>query len=594
MSKKLNIKSYGFGASSSRLKASSLNSIVLSIFPKKHALTTFYFLLFTSYFLLGTLSSQAQVATEIDTTQIRIGEQINYKINVKADSTALVVFPEGQTFLPLEAVEASAIDTTKKEAQFLLSRVYKLTQFDSGRYTIPRQKIIINETPFFTDSLKVQVNTIEVDTTKQKLYDIKPIIEVDKPSSYWWLYVLIALLCIALVAFLLYWFIWRQKPLTEEEEIALLPPYERAKIALQKLDDQKHLQREEIKAYYSELTLVIRKYLDEKVYDHALESTTDELISRLQLLKDGNQIALEKETIHNLETILKRADLVKFAKSKPDIALAEIDKITIDKELDNVKDSLPEPSEEEKLLDKQYKEAQERKKKRRKIILTVVISVVVLIATFIGFGLKYGFGYVKDTLIGHESKELLEGKWVKSAYGFPPIYIETPRVLKREAVELPEELKDKAETTVFSYGSLIERFYVITSTRVYKIPEPDDNTDNENNTIDIAVVIDANLKSWEASGVKDIITKNEQFITPNAAEGLKTFGTAKFPELSPGSFYEGNYTIFSFTAENIMQQIILVWRVDDDYADDIIKRITDSIELKSDEQVEAEEQQNAQ
>ena len=52
---------------------------------------------------------------EIDTTKIRIGEQINYKINVETDSTSLVVFPEGQTFLPLESVEALKIDTTKKD-----------------------------------------------------------------------------------------------------------------------------------------------------------------------------------------------------------------------------------------------------------------------------------------------------------------------------------------------------------------------------------------------------------------------------------------------------------------------------------------------
>ncbi len=121
------------------------------------------------FFFLGSLFSFAQVSTEIDTTKIRVGEQINYKIKVEADSLALVVFPEGQTFMPLENVEALKIDTTKREAKFLLSRIYKLTQFDSGVYTIPRQKIIIGDQPFFTDSLKVDVNTIVVDTTKQKL-----------------------------------------------------------------------------------------------------------------------------------------------------------------------------------------------------------------------------------------------------------------------------------------------------------------------------------------------------------------------------------------------------------------------------------------
>ena len=101
------------------------------------------------------------------------------------------------------------------------------------------------------------------------------------------------------------------------------------------------------------MTFIIRKYLDEKLYDRALESTTDELISRLNLLKDGNQIELSKEDIRNIETILKRADLVKFAKGTPDVALAAIDRNTIDLEIDHVKEALPEPTQEEKLLNKQ-------------------------------------------------------------------------------------------------------------------------------------------------------------------------------------------------------------------------------------------------
>ena len=64
---------------------------------------------------------------------------------------------------------------------------------------------------------------------------------------------------------------------------------------------------------------------------------------------------------------MKRADLVKFAKSAPDIELAKIDRNTIDIEIDQVKEALPEPTEEEKLLDEQYREEQERKKKRKKI-----------------------------------------------------------------------------------------------------------------------------------------------------------------------------------------------------------------------------------
>lgn len=541
-------------------------------------------LVLSGLMILFTSFSFGQVSSKVDTTQIRIGEQINYKINVETDSSALVVFPEGQTFLPLEAVEALNIDTTKNNAKILLSRIYKLTQFDSGVYTIPRQKIIIGDKPFFTDSLKVMVNPIEVDTTKQGLYDIKPIIEVDKTGGNWWKYLLITLLLIGLVAFLLYWFIWRKKPLTEEEEIALLPPYDRAKIAIRKLDQSQFLLKSEIKKYYSELTLIIRKYLDEKVYDRAMESTTDELILRLQLLKDGNQIPLKKDTINNLQSILKRADLVKFAKSKPDTALAEMDRDIIDKEIDNVKASLPEPSEEEKILDKQYKEAQERKKKRRKVILTVAISLFLIIATIVGFGIKYGFGYVKDTIIGHESKELLEGNWVESAYGFPPVWIETPRVLKRVDSPLPEEAKEQMSMTTFVYGTMLDIFSVAINTTTLNVPKQKPQTkETENPTFDLFKVSEESIKGFESKGARDILVKRDQFITPNAAEGLKTFGTFNIVIPNTNNVVNAEYALFSFSNENVLQQIIITWPDNDEYADEMVQRIIDSIELKPDE-----------
>ena len=295
------------------------------------------YLVLSLFFVLCAAVSYSQVTSSVDSTSIKIGEQITFKIEVESDTTDVVLFPEGQTFLPLEVIESYKIDTTKKDAKYFLIKEYGLTQFDSGAYTIPRQKITIGDKSFFTDSLKVEVNAVEVDTTKQKLYDIKPIIEVDKSLGDWWKYLLIGLLILGLIAFLVYWFVWREKPLTEEEKIAQLPPYERAKLALKELDNSHYLEHDEIKSYYSELTLIIRKYLDEKVYDHSLESTTNELIDRLRLLKDGNQIDLDQNTIKNIETIFRRADLVKFAKSKPDIELAKLDRNTIDLEIDHVK-----------------------------------------------------------------------------------------------------------------------------------------------------------------------------------------------------------------------------------------------------------------
>jgi hypothetical protein len=535
------------------------------------------------FFALYSFVSFAQVTSSVDSTAIKIGEQITYKIQVEVDTTSLVVFPEGQTFQPLEMIESYKIDTTKHNDKYNLIKRYGLTQFDSGVYTIPRQKIVVGSQTIFTDSIKVEVNTIAVDTTKQPLYNIKPIIEVNKSPSKWWLYVLITLLILGAVGFLLYWFIWREKPLTEEEKVALLPPYERAKLALQELDKTSYLENEEIKDYYSELTGIIRKYLDEKVYDHALESTTEELINRLLLLKEGNQIDLSKEDITNIDSILRRADLVKFAKSKPDIALAQMDRNTIDVEIDHVKEALPEPTEEELLADIKYQEELAQKQKRRKIIITVVVSVLLLIGTFVGFSIHYGFDYVKDSILGHPSKELLETKdWVTSEYGAPGITITTPKVLERKTVDLPEELKGKVQITMFGYGSLLGQFSIVVSTSKFASTEPPGPGGEEKkaeNKIDLTQAAEGSLKNLEKNGIKNLITRNEQFITPNGQEGLKTYGTADFPILGQDKLVKGNYILLGFTTQNILQQVVISWRDEDIYSDEIVERILNSIEL---------------
>lgn len=546
---------------------------------------SFRFVFFCICFLWHSIGASAQkIDAQIDSLSIKIGQELSYKIEVEVDTSSLVVFPEGQTFLPLEMIESYQVIATKMKDRFRLVKEYGLTQFDSGTYTIPRQKVVIGDYEFFTDSLQVDVNNIVVDTTKQGLYDIKPIVQVSKSPSNWGLYFLVVLMLLGLVVFLLYWFIWKSKPLTEEEKAALLPPYERAKLALKVLDDSSYLQNNEIKAYYSDLTQIIRTYLDEKVYDRALESTTDQLINRIKLLREGNKIDLSKEDIKNIETILKRADLVKFAKSKPDIALAQLDRNTIDTELDQVRQALPEPTEEELLADLKFQEALAEKRKKRRTVITVVSSLLLLVAVYVGLSLYFGFTYVNDTIVGNQSKQLLEAKeWVTSEYGAPGVTMTTPKTLVRDSSLVSEELDNQKKVVTFKYGNLNTTFEIEVRSSKFNPNASQNqqlNSDEEStNSIDLLATVEEQLKHFESSGVQNIITKNEQFITPNGQEGLKTFGTADFKIENTDQRVKANYIILGFTTDYLLQQVILKWKKEDSYSDDIVERIMGSIEL---------------
>jgi hypothetical protein len=136
----------------------------------------------------------------------------------------------------------------------------------------------------------------------------------------------------------------------------------------------------------------------------------------------------------------------------------------------------------------------------------------------------------------------------------------------------------QVKMTMFSYGDLDSDMNILVSTAKYK--DLGENAEGEPNTIDLNLAVEGNLKNFENNGARNLIVKREQFITPNAAEGLKAFGTAQFPTDKEGEFREGEYVILAFTAENVLQQIVLVWNNQNEYTNQTIDRIIESIELK--------------
>jgi hypothetical protein len=265
------------------------------------------------FFVVGFVgfSQENPVSLQVDTTSIRIGEQIEYKISV--NETANVVFPKLQldSLKKVEVVEELSTDTLKN----LLEKRYLLTSFDSGVYVIPQQIVLINNKKFLTDSLMVNVATVKVDTTKQKMFGIKAIQREPKTFDdykhlFWWLIPIFLILAIIL------YFVFRKKKEKAAPKVYVAPIQE-ALQRLKELDEKDLLKRNEIKIYYSELTDIVRTYIEKDIKIPALESTTNELIETIQDFNASSKLGISKETISQLKEVLQSADLVKFAKSAP-------------------------------------------------------------------------------------------------------------------------------------------------------------------------------------------------------------------------------------------------------------------------------------
>ncbi|MDG1697407.1 MAG: hypothetical protein P8H93_00630 [Polaribacter sp.] len=268
----------------------------------------FYLLLFIS--TIG-FTQNPTIKAEIDTTNIRIGEQFNLQISV--DEIQNVILPKLE-LKGLEIIDSTKIDTLKNS----LIRKYILTGFDSGSFYIPQQQIFIKNQAFLTDSLLVNVATIAVDTTKVKKFPIKSIKSEPYTFDDFRIYIYLLIAALAIISFWIYWFVVRkQKENEEEATYKTLPPYEEAIYKLNELDEKLLWQNNKIKEYYSELTEIIRGYIERELKVPALENTTDEVLDMLKDFTDSETIQTSKETLKKLKELLREADLVKFAKSKP-------------------------------------------------------------------------------------------------------------------------------------------------------------------------------------------------------------------------------------------------------------------------------------
>nr|WP_294927650.1 hypothetical protein [uncultured Flavobacterium sp.] len=533
----------------------------------------FLFLLTSAVF-----AQQKQIETSVDTTKNKIGAEFKLTLKTVVSSKSKVIFPNLKNIGALEVIQSYPVDTVKKDDTYELIKKYGLTQFDSGRYTIPSIKILIDKKPFLTDSIHIEVANVKVDTLQQKMYDIKDITIVENGIGDWWKYVLALVIILGTGAFV-YWFIKKRQQKKIEEEV-YKTPIEKATSLLNNLEKKELWQKGEIKEYYSELTDIARNYIEEAIHIPAMESTTSELIQGLKSASTKKKMSLTPETVENLERVLRQADLVKFAKSKPlEFEITE-DRNKIQKAILTLDNAIPTEvsvEEEDQLLNEAQKQKQiklQLKKKRNKRIAIAAATVVFLLTAITTyFIVTKGFNYVKDNLIGHPTKELLEGEWVKSEYGNPGVLVETPRVLKRLDTQkaLPKEAMALIkEMQLFGYGSLLDNFYITVSTAKFKNPTE----------IDLSKALEGNLKIIEAQGARNMITKQEDFETKEGITGIKGYGTFTLVNDNLNTSTKLYYEVLMFKQDGGLQQIAIFHEEGDTYANDISDRILNSVELK--------------
>jgi hypothetical protein len=285
-----------------------------------------YHLLTTGFSMLWMLVAGQHVAgfvnVEPAADSIKLGSQTKVLFSVTSPAGYLWQWPEISEKITdkVEIVSQTGIDTIRQRQSdlMLLRKEATVTSFDTGFHAVPP----------FTFKYKTPDDTLwtEIESEPFLLHVSGPDVDLSLPirdikgpmrapltfrEILPWL-----LLIILIVAGV---FLYRYYLKKKKASAALLPkpikpktpPHRKALDALEQLHQKKLWQSGRVKEYHSEITDILRRYLEERYQIMAVEMTTSEIMEAVMTHPVPTQ-AKEK-----LLVIFERADLVKFAKSMP-------------------------------------------------------------------------------------------------------------------------------------------------------------------------------------------------------------------------------------------------------------------------------------
>ena len=277
--------------------------------------------------LIMALNATAVVAqnvilnAKLDTFAIRIGEQTKATLDLSVDSGSEVVMPPLKEQMLVDGIEIlegkeykESIDEGRRDRYV---QEYLITSFDSTRYNIAPFNVVVNSDTFKSNRMVLDVYSVEIDTAN--IYNIAGpgnVIEVELT----WEEIRDSVYLATILLFVGALFAWvvirliNNKPIIRI--IKIKPKLPSHIVAISKIDEIKgdtslRVEGNE-KAYYTQLTDVLREYLERRFGFNAMEMTTSEIVDELLKIKD-------KESIKELKEILEVADLVKFAKLQPSL-----------------------------------------------------------------------------------------------------------------------------------------------------------------------------------------------------------------------------------------------------------------------------------
>jgi hypothetical protein len=291
--------------------------------------------LFFALYVASAPAQKVSVQATVQPTEITIGEQalINLKVITPKDKSIQFPVFESEIVPGIEVLTMLPPDTTIENNVMTLNFKYLITSFDSTLYHIPSMSVFDGTDTIFSNSFGLKVispelsdstlaylekmntgQTDSIDFNQLQLNDIKPI---QKPPFVWtdylwivWIVLGVAVL-LALIGLIIYLVLKKKKKGYFFTPPQVLPPHVRAIRSLDELKAKKIWQQGREKEFYTDLTDILRVYIQERYDIKAMEMTSGEILNEMRKRSESDSV------YENLKQVLSASDLVKFAKYKP-------------------------------------------------------------------------------------------------------------------------------------------------------------------------------------------------------------------------------------------------------------------------------------
>lgn len=262
------------------------------------------------------LHSAPTVESELRDTAIEIGKQTELRIKISGSARTSIEFPSYDSLQSLSpGIEVlSQRDTTSGDYQI---RAYTITSFDTSVVKIVPLQVKIEGKTYQTKELPLKILSMPIDTANvDQIKSLKGSMEPPFRLSEWVVPFLLSVITL-LVSLVITYIIIRikdNKPIIRRVRLTpYIPPHKAALTEISKIKSEALVESDDSKAYYTRLTDALRRYMQGRYGFNAMEMTTDEIISSIENINDP-------EAIHELNELFTTADLVKFAKARPDIS----------------------------------------------------------------------------------------------------------------------------------------------------------------------------------------------------------------------------------------------------------------------------------